>query len=214
MDIHDQFLSDLNIFKRNFNEKFNHKSLLLNKSDVNDFNTTLDELAFSLRGIIDDLHPQTLNMFGLDAALQSYLERKLSAENLPEYYINIDITAEKRLSAFQKLCLYRMALESIQNIIRHAHCNRYEIDLRITNDYLTFSIEDNGIGMKQDEQTRKRGHGIFNITQRAYSINAEIQWNASRFSSGTQVLISLPVACLNDAKSTSAIKASTYVQAI
>lgn len=215
MDIHDQFLSDLNIFKRNLNEKFKNKnSVLLTNSDINDFNATLDELAFSLRGIIDDLHPQTLNMFGLDAALKSYLERKLSADNLPDYYISIDANAEKRLNFFQKLCLYRIALESIQNIIRHAHCSRYEIDLRITNDYLTFSIEDNGIGMSHDEHTQKRGHGIFNITQRAFTINSEIQWNTSRFSTGTQVLIKLPVAYLNNPANSAALKASNYVQAI
>lgn len=193
MDIHDQFLSDLNIFKRSLNQKFsNVNTKPLCDSDFNEINSTLDELAFTLRGIIDDLHPQTLNMFGLEAALQSYLDRKLSSEDHPEYYINIDHGIENQLSLFQKLSLYRILLESIQNIIRHAHCSRYEIDLRVAGDFLVLTIDDNGIGMKMDETTLKRGHGIFNITQRAYSINADIHWNTSRFSSGTQVLLKLP----------------------
>lgn len=217
MDIHDQFLSDLNIFKRTFNQKFNHRAepALLSDADINDINTTLDDLALTLRGIIDDLHPQTLNMFGLEAALQSYLDRKLSSSEHPDYYLNIDHEAENRLSSFQKLSLYRILLESIQNIIRHAHCSRYEIDLRIADDYLVLTVDDNGIGLNLDDKIRKHGHGIFNITQRAYAIKAEIQWNTSRFSSGTQVLLKLPVRYLNNEKISSVdIKAAPYVPAL
>ena len=214
MDIHDQFLSDLNFFKRSINQKFK-ETTSLNNSDINEINSTLDELAFTLRGIIDDLHPQTLDMFGLEPALQSYLDRKLSSENHPDHYFNIDVAAENQLSLFQKLSIYRIVLESIQNIIRHAQCNRYEVDIRIADDYLILTVDDNGIGMNMDENIRKRGNGIFNMSQRAYSINAEIQWNASRFSSGVQVMLKLPVKFLNTEK-TSQIetKASTYVQAV
>lgn len=214
MDIHDQFLSDLNFFKRSINQKFK-ETTSLNNSDINEINSTLDELAFTLRGIIDDLHPQTLDMFGLEPALQSYFDRKLASENHPDHYLNIDVAAENQLSLFQKLSIYRIVLESIQNIIRHAQCNRYEIDIRITDDYLILTVDDNGIGMNMDENIRKRGNGIFNMSQRAYSINAEIQWNASRFSSGVQVMLKLPVKFLNTEK-TSQIetKASTYVQAV
>lgn len=216
MDIHDQFLSDLNIFKRTLNQKFNDKkSIPLNDSDINEINSTLDELSFTLRGIIDDLHPQTLNMFGLEAALQSYLDRKLSSAKHPDYYINIDSLAENKLSLFQKLSLYRILLESIQNIIRHSHCSRYEIDLRITDNFLVLTIDDNGIGITMDEHTHKRGHGIFNITQRAYSIKAKVQWNTSRFSSGTQVTLKLPMQFTNNDKNSSVdLKVSPYVQPV
>jgi signal transduction histidine kinase len=216
MDIHDQFLSDLNIFKRTLNQKINNvKSTPLSNSDINEINSTLDDLAFTLRGIIDDLHPQAIDMFGLEAALQSYLSRKLSSVEHPDYFINIDHLAENQLSIFQKLSLYRIILESIQNIIRHAHCSRYEIDLRIADDFLVLTIDDNGIGMKMNEHTHKRGHGIFNITQRSYSINAEVQWNSSRFSSGTQVLLKLPKKFLNNEKMSSVnLKASSHVQTV
>ncbi len=216
MDIHDQFLSDLNIFKRSVNQKLkNIQSEPLSDIEIKKINTTLDELAFTLRGIIDDLHPQTLDMFGLKAALQSYLDRKLSSEEHPDYYINIDTNIENQLSLFQKLSLYRILLESVQNIIRHAHCSRYEIDLRLADDFLVLTIDDNGIGMKVDDNTLKRGHGIFNITQRAYAINAEIHWDKSRFSSGTQVLIKLPQRFLNkDKTSTADIEVSSCVQTV
>ncbi|MCK5386616.1 MAG: hypothetical protein KAJ39_05495 [Gammaproteobacteria bacterium] len=216
MDIHDQFLSDLNIFKRTLNQKFiSTNTSPICDIDINEINSTLDELTFTLRGIIDDLHPQALDMFGLEAALQSYLDRKLSSENHPDYYINIDRMVENKLSLFQKLSLYRILLESIQNIIRHAHCSRYEIDLRVADDFLVLTIDDNGIGINMDEHTQKRGHGIFNITQRAYSIKAEIQWNTSRFSTGTQVLLKLPIQFVHSQEISSIdIKASPYVQTI
>lgn len=216
MDIHDQFLSDLNIFKRSINQKFSAPENASPKpQDISDINHSLDELAATLRGIIDDLHPQTLDMFGLKPALESYLERKLSAEEHPEYYINIDPNIEKQLTLFQKLTLYRILLEAIQNIIRHSHCNRYEIDLRLADNFMVLTVDDNGIGMNIDDNTLKQGHGIFNITQRAYAINAEIKWGKSRFSTGTQLLLKLPQRFLNQDKNTSpAIKAVHYAQTV
>lgn len=216
MDIHDQFLSDLNIFKRNLNQKLeSSEPQSITESDIDEINTTMDELSCSLRGIIDDLHPQTLDMFGLEAALQSYLSRKLSSENHPEYFINIDRDSEKNLTLFQKLSLYRILLEAIQNIIRHAQCSRYEIDLRLADDMLVLSVEDNGIGMNVEENTRQHGHGIFNITQRAYSINATLAWNKSRFSSGTQLLLTLPIQFINTNKTSSIeIKDSSYAHSL
>ena len=216
MDIHDQFLSDLNIFKRTFNEKFSHaNSQKLDETEIQEINSTLDDLAFTLRGIIDDLHPQTLSIFGLEAALQSYLDRKLSSAGHPDYYINIEAAAENRLSLFQKLSLYRILLEAIQNIIRHAHCSRYEIDLRIVDDNLVMTVEDNGIGIYINEQLQQSGNGIFNMTQRAFAIKAEINWNKSRFSSGTQLLLKLPVQFLNPAMdSPVTTDASSYIHAV
>ena len=216
MDIHDQFLSDLNIFKRTLNEKISGSNQSpISNTDINEINSMLDELAFTLRGIIDDLHPQTLDMFGLEAALQSYLSRKLSSENHPDYFINIDKVAEDKLSLFEKLSIYRILLESIQNIIRHAHCSRYEVDIRIADGFLVLTVDDNGIGMNVDDSMRKRGHGIFNITQRAYSIKAKLEWNKSRFSTGTQLLLKLPIQVLDrDTSSTIEIKNSNYVHSI
>lgn len=199
MDIHDQFLSDLNNFKRTLNKNISESNHTpLSDTIINEINSTFDELTFTLRGIIDDLHPQTLDMFGLKAALQSYHSRKLSTDGQPEYFINIDPAAENHLSLFQKLSLYRILLESIQNIIRHSHCSRYEIDLRLIDNSLVLTIEDNGIGMNINNKMNNSGHGIFNITQRAYSIKAKLEWKKSRFSSGTQLLIILPLQLTNN----------------
>ena len=214
MDIHDQFLSDLNIFKRTFNEKLTSRETL-DQFEIEEINSTLDDLSFSLRGIIDDLHPQTLSIFGLEAALQSYLDRKLSSSGHPEYYINIEPEAEKRLTLFQKLSLYRILLESIQNIIRHAQCSRYEIDLRIIENNLVMTIEDNGIGINMNDHLQQSGNGIFNMSQRAFSIKAEINWNKSRFSTGTQILLKLPIQFLNPALDSSITSnVSSYIHAV
>lgn len=188
MDIHDQFLSDLNHFKR----ELELASKPLDKQVINNLFTRFDEIAHSLRGIIDDLHPQSLEMFGLEAAIHSYINRKLSGNNHPDCFIHIEQRAEMKLSPFQKLSLYRIILESINNIIKHAHCTRYEIDLRETADSLILSIEDNGIGMNFESSIQKSGNGLFNVLQRAQSINATATWTDSRFSSGTKIKLELP----------------------
>jgi hypothetical protein len=53
------------------------------------------------------------------------------------------------------------------------------------------------------------------MTQRAFAIKAEINWNKSRFSSGTQLLLKLPVQFLNPAMdSPVTTDASSYIHAV
>lgn len=200
MDIHDQFLADLNHFKRDFYRYTQTESAT--PVELQKLQTTLDDLSNSLRGIIDDLHPQSLDMFGLEAAVRSYLDRKLSGQQYPEYYLHIATEAEVRLSTFQKLTLYRILLEAVTNIIRHAHCTRYEIDMHANENGLQLTVEDNGIGMELDSALKKGHHGLFNIMQRARSVNAELSWGASRFSSGTQMKLTLANEFLNPKSAT------------
>ena len=77
------------------------------------------------------------------------------------------------------------------------------------------TVEDNGIGIYINEQLQQSGNGIFNMTQRAFAIKAEINWNKSRFSSGTQLLLKLPVQFLNPAMdSPVTTDASSYIHAV
>lgn len=188
MDLHDQALSDLNHLARDM--KMLSSGGSVEPQQLVSASQNLDEIIEDIRRIMDDLHPQTLDALGLEAALQSYLKRKLERSDGPALQCHFERDLDRRLSAFQRLTLYRISLEALNNMMRHAHCTRCEIDCRVTDNRLILSVEDNGSGF--DFATRRnQGRGLANIARRAQAIGAEVSWRAARFSSGTRFEVRL-----------------------
>lgn len=190
MDLHDQTLADLTHLTRDVKSLRNERLASLQLSQ---FGARLDEIIEDIRRIMDDLHPQTLEALGLRAALQSYLNTKVIRAEGPLVHCHCDDDIDQGLTSFERLTLYRILLEAVNNAMRHAHCSRCEIDCRLQEGVLTVSVEDNGHGFKVDEKLGT-GRGLANILRRAQAIGAEAVWLASRFSTGTRFELSLTVA--------------------
>lgn len=182
MDLHDQILADLTHLSRDIKtaEKELNAPLLLQ-----DIRKNMSDVMGSIRAIMDELHPQTLDLLGLDAAIRSYLDRRLVRPGLPAYFLSVDEVVDSLLTDFQKLSFFRIAVEAINNAVRHSHCTRYEVECRVGDGAVTLSVEDNGVGMRQPN-VQEVGRGLFNIEQRAKMIGASVKWGAARFSSGTR----------------------------
>ncbi len=153
----------------------------------------------NLREVMDNLHPQALDILGLGPALQSHLERHLSRGELPAYHLyvapEIDAAGLPRLIS---LSLYRIAVEAIHNVIKHARASRYEVNLDRRSDEIVLSVEDNGVGFDINNGAFGGGRGLHNIRERANAIGARVVWGASRFTSGTRFELTLPL--ITDAK--------------
>ena len=184
MDIHDQILSELTAVRRRLTEL---------PTDTEKLTHELDTAIVNIRAVMDNLHPQTLDILGLEAAIRSHLEKQSANADIPKYHIAIDPDIDKRLSGHDKISLYRITLEGINNILSHADCSQFEINGRINAGEIIYSIEDNGVGLDTN-QPQHPGHGIGNMEYRANAMNAALIWKPSRFSSGIclELRISLP----------------------
>lgn len=192
MDIHDQTLSDLSGVLRGIQELHDGATLAEERSRLE---KDLIKAIGNLREVMDNLHPQTLDILGLGAALQSHLERHLEKDGLPEYHLYIsDETARPDLSKTSQLAIYRVAVEAIHNVIKHARASRYEVHLAKRGDALLLAVEDNGSGFDYDQALLSGGRGLFNICERAYNIGATVHWSHSRFSSGSRFELLVPKA--------------------
>jgi signal transduction histidine kinase len=191
MDIHDQTLCDLSGILRGLQSLPAEGDL---KNEVCILEEDLLRSIANLRQLMDNLHPQTLDILGLGAALESHLERHLGKGDMPEYHLYISPDVDSAgLSRLQKLTLYRIAVEAIHNVIKHARASRYEVNLNLCGDQIVLSIEDNGIGFDLEQVALRAGRGLNNIRERARTIGAQVRWVASRFSSGTRFELNLPV---------------------
>jgi len=192
MDLHDQSLSDLSTILRGIQ---NLSAELLDnpaQKKAEKLEQNLERAIANLRDIMNNLHPQTLDILGLGAAIEAHLEQHCNADELPEYHLYIDPDVSSlNLDKLKQLTLYRIVIEAIQNVIKHAAASRYEVNLELRESTLVLSVEDNGKGMSE-ESSRNSGRGLNNIRERARGISAEVDWRSSRFSSGTRFELTLP----------------------
>lgn len=188
MDMHDGVLADLTSINRkldNFNEQSNKQEL------AKSLRADIDDSINNLRCIIDDLHPQVLETLGLESALRSFLDRHITSDANTNIHFEFDQNIEHLLSLDKKINLFRIVVEAITNVIKHAHCDRLEVCIRNVSQQLIVTVEDNGYGMP--ENIESTGHGFANIAERAHLIGASMHWRAARFSRGTCFELNLPL---------------------
>lgn len=193
MDIHDQTLADLSAVRRGLETL--HQETPCGEA-IATIETDLQRAMTNLRVVMDNLHPQTLDILGLPAAIESLLEKNCGSPGSPVYHFlaNDDVT-EIKLPRLTQLTVYRMVVEAINNVLRHAHANKLEVGLTLRNGSLIVAVEDNGRGFDHATQlpTMSGGRGLHNIQERARAIGAQVSWRHSRFSSGTRFELVLPL---------------------
>ncbi|MCW8893892.1 MAG: histidine kinase, partial [Deltaproteobacteria bacterium] len=190
MDLHDQSLADLSAILRGLHNLKNEKSDQDIAIQAHHLSQDLERAIANLRDIMNNLHPQTLDILGLGAAIEAHLEQHCGNADLPEYHFYLDPRVnDLNLDRIQQLTLYRIAIEAIQNVIKHASASRYEVNLELREKTLVLVVEDNGQGII--EKSNHSGRGLNNIRERARAIGADVEWKASRFSSGTRFELSL-----------------------
>ena len=92
-----------------------------------------------------------------------------------------------------KINLYRMAQESIHNILKYAQCEEVNIRLQRKDQLVELTIEDDGIGFNINK--KKKGIGLKNMKSRVKSIGASLHI-ASEPSQGTIIKITIPTKIL------------------
>lgn len=191
MDLHDQTLSDLSTILRGIQALAAEESC---RPAARRLEEDLQRTMSNLREVMDDLHPQALDILGLSAALQSHLDRLLDKIELPEYHFFATEAAESVvLTRLQRLTAYRIAVEAVHNVLKHAQATRFEVNLDCRNSDLVLVVEDNGCGLLFEPAAAGGGRGLHNIRERARTIGARVEWGASRFSSGTRFELILPL---------------------
>lgn len=197
MDIHDQTLSDLASVRRGLERLGDHPScggfcgpaVLTIEAD-------LQRAIANLRTVMDDLHPQTLDILGLSAAIEAHLERLAENGEMPEFhFLAANGVTDLPLSRLTKVTLYRIAVEVIHNVQRHAGATILEVGLERRGGRLILAVEDNGRGFDfaQRRTGPGGGRGLHNIRERARAIGAQVTWGPARFSSGTRFELQLPL---------------------
>jgi len=139
------------------------------------------------RQIAHNLHPGQIEHLGLPAALTTLVESVQGGTPI-QFETKIE-TLRAAVTRDEAINLYRIAQESLSNLIKHSEASQGIVTLNETNGRLYLIVEDNGRGMPAG--TTDGGLGLRGIRERAQNINADLQIESTA-GKGTRVIVSLP----------------------
>ena len=126
--------------------------------------------------LIKELRPTLLDTLGLPAAIRNLAETNLASRgiNITTEFKGIE---QRRLSAEAELTLFRVAQETMSNVVRHAEAKNAVIRLECNSDECILCIEDDGKGFNVSEITHiekdGRGAGLFGVRERVAAVGGK-----------------------------------------
>ncbi|MCQ6473271.1 sensor histidine kinase, partial [Vibrio parahaemolyticus] len=81
---------------------------------------------------------------------------------------------------------YRIALEALNNALRHAHARHVGVTLRAAGGYLILVVRDDGVGFRRRDATHQGGMGLASMQKRIHKVGGIVRI-VSRPGHGTRV---------------------------
>ncbi|HKA67876.1 MAG TPA: histidine kinase [Actinomycetes bacterium] len=160
-------------------------------SEVNDVSLLdrladeVDASAGEVKRIVRDLRPTALDDQGLADALAEFAR---SLGGVLEVTLNLP-SGDRTLPAAVETAIYRIAMEALNNVVRHAGATRCSLYLAVT-DHVELDITDDGIGIPDRHPA---GVGLTTMRERAAELGGATVI-ASIAPHGTRVHATLPLA--------------------
>ncbi|MBI4488476.1 MAG: GAF domain-containing protein [Deltaproteobacteria bacterium] len=150
----------------------------------------LNDVIKDVRNYIFNLQPEVLHGKQIGQALDD-LVRGLKINSLIDAELVVGEGVGELLSQEQKTHLFQIAREALANVAKHAEASKVRLELLRATDGLTFSIEDNGVGLDA-ERARTAGQGLRNIGERAKLLGGDFEIK-SGVRRGTCLAVTIPV---------------------
>ncbi|MFN2135647.1 MAG: histidine kinase [Candidatus Promineifilaceae bacterium] len=123
-----------------------------------------------IRRLVYELRPPTLDELGILGALQAHVA-KLDGRSAPTIQISSDPDPLPALSAAVEVAAFRITLEAITNVVRHARARRCEVLLKVVGTALHIEVSDDGIGMPAKPRP---GVGLHSMRERAEELGGSL----------------------------------------
>ncbi|MCV6577277.1 MAG: sensor histidine kinase [Cohaesibacter sp.] len=186
MDLHDHCLAELSRLLRMLDD-----DSLADQEKIAEAKSKLSGTIQDIRGIVEDARPALLEMFGLGTAIEAYLVN--SARGNP---VKTRMMADPQdldlwfgHSQRNKLLIFRIAQEAINNAIRHADAQEISVSFLRDGDQVSIHVVDDGIGLNSDNGLATSG--LQNMKARAEMMGALLHLSKAPSGRGTKVTLSL-----------------------
>jgi len=153
----------------------------------------LQQTMETVHGFARELRPTMLDELGLLPALRSYLQGFSTRTGLTVRFRGT-VLAEA-LNPDQKTVLYRVAQESLTNVLKHARASRVTVAIRKANNAICMEVADNGRsfqpGPEHSNHSKKR-LGLLGMEERIRLVNGRFLIKAEP-GRGTTIRATIPL---------------------
>ena len=149
----------------------------------------LTELSDDVRHLAYQFHPSILDDLGLTVALQRLVDECATRANLQgTFEVSPPLTVPQAVST----CLYRIAQESLANVMKHARANKVIVSLASTADAITLTVQDDGVGFDTQQLANShRGLGLISMAERLRLVRGTVTIDSIPHQ-GTRLYIKVP----------------------
>lgn len=158
---------------------------------LHDLKTQNKEIVAEIRRLVYELRPPVLDELGLLDALKTHVVQINNPQSL-----QISVTADPDplpiLSAAVEVAAYRIVLEAITNVVRHAEAKQCKVHLKVSENgrsYLQIEVCDDGKGLPMEMHA---GVGLYSIRERAEELGGSL--TIESLNKGTRITARLPLA--------------------
>jgi signal transduction histidine kinase len=192
--------TNLEMLQRNGAEEAHRK--------IADAQSLLAQTMDAVHQFARELRPPMLDELGLLPALRSYLRGFAERTGVRVRFSSI-VEAEL-LSAEQKTVVFRVAQESLNNVVKHAQASQVSVTFRKVKGGVQIRIHDNGKGFKVDRLPSGNGKkrlGLLGMQERARLINSRFEIRSAP-GKGTTVSVEISFKAASSLTSCKAISSS------
>ncbi len=156
---------------------------------MKELSTRVKELAEDVHHLSHGLHPSVLETVGLVAALQSFCRELEQKRKLAIHLTARDVPTLPNKVA---LCLYRVAQEALQNVVKHSGAKQATVELIVASNKIHMRIADDGKGFDLSYKATSDSIGLVGIRERIGLLHGEVRWE-TKPGHGTTVQVSVPI---------------------
>ena len=147
-----------------------------------------------IRNISRSLVPGSIGDLGIVESINDLVESIKATKKLHvEFYYEGQV--DKLLDEKQKLMLFRIIQEQVNNVLKHANARNLVIEFFVDDDVIDLTISDDGQGFEPGNTKNKKGVGLYNITSRTELFNGKVNIVASP-GNGCKMNINVPISNL------------------
>jgi len=178
--------------------KFNVEGLNINNTKtaakkIEDLKKLSKELIQGVRMATFNLTPPELTDHGIASALQTLTSKLATLTNKTILFEN-STNFQGRLDSLTEINLYRISQEAVNNAIKYAESSFILVKINNSEQLLSISIEDDGIGFNVAEKskTKSKGMGLIFMEERIKYINGRLFINSEK-NKGSKITINSPL---------------------
>jgi PAS domain S-box-containing protein len=159
------------------------------RAQLSKLSSRVGEIASDVHDVSYELHPSRLRAIGLVSALQS-----LCRDTWVQRSVRVTFTqgvVPPSVDADVSLCLYRIAQESLHNVVRHSQAQDAHVTISCDDGFVSLRIADSGVGF-DPRHVAHAGLGLHSMRERVAILNGHLSIDAAQ-GSGTQIMVRIPL---------------------